>query len=190
MKAVFGAYRRVGVLLLPVGLALFTAGLASGSVRAASNHQVTIYAVATQAQFVNYQDGITRAVGHNPFNADTAKLPPKQQTKKGEFPGNSAFFSFKLYTDANRTHPVGTATYTCSFSFNQVANCNAQYFLKDGSLFASGPVDFTGTGSTLAIVGGTSKYLGASGEVATSAIANGGTSTSKNESRLSLTLIG
>jgi hypothetical protein len=178
---------RLAVLSCSFLLAALVVGVQYSPPAAAAGRQhLTIYAVADKAQYVNIADGITRAQGHNPFNVDS-KLPPPAKGK-GELPGNSVFFSFKLYADSGLKQSIGTATYTCSFNFKQQATCDAYYDLDGNTLFASGPVDFTSTQSTLAVTGGTSKYLGVSGQVAT--LGPGAKPKAKNESRLDFVLLG
>jgi hypothetical protein len=167
-------------VLLAGGVACAAAGAAT-----AKRRQMTMYAVATRVQYVNYVGKINPLHDHNPFNMD-AKQPPPQKGKGG-IPGNSVFFTFKLYSDAGLGHVIGSATYNCSFTFHQHATCDAYYTLKDGTMFASGPVDFTSTNSVLAVSGGTSKYVGSSGEVSTTG--PGPDPAAKNETRLDFVLV-
>lgn len=64
--------RRVALLCVSLVAAAPPSSLASVNCATAttSRKHFVIYAVATRAQYVNYQDGITRAQGHNPFDAD------------------------------------------------------------------------------------------------------------------------
>ena len=102
-----------GVIIVIVAVLSGNGGehLATG---ATSRTDFTIYAVATRAQYVNYENGVTRAQGPNPFDAD----PPEPAYQKGEWPGNSVFFAFALYSDARLTKPIGSASYTCTFAFD------------------------------------------------------------------------
>ncbi len=147
-----------------LAFAALTITLAPHASAASANRNLSLYAVATRVQYVDYSDGITRAKYRNPFNIDSKKFAPT--TGKGvASPGNSAFFAFTLYSDPNRKHTLGTAIYTCSFNFNNNATCQAEYDLKDGILFAAGPVDFKSSRTLLAVTGGTGTYLGAAGQV-------------------------
>jgi hypothetical protein len=149
---------------------------------AARSRGLSLYAVATRVQYVDYSDGITRAKYQNPFNIDSKKFTPT--TGKGvASPGNSAFFAFNLYSDSALKHLLGTAIYTCSFNFNNNADCQAEYDLKNGSLFAAGPVDFKSTKTLLAITGGTGTYLGTAGQVVSL-----GPTNAKSTSRLQIEL--
>jgi hypothetical protein len=165
------------------GAALGAAGVASGSTRAAAGQQkLTVYSVATLAQFINHQDDRQRAVTNNPFNADTSKLVDKEKGK-GPFAGDDTLYSFTLYASADKKKKIGSAVYTCHYNFTRHALCTAYYELNGGTLLASGPVDFNSTHFTLALTGGTSKYLGQNGEVAMTPI-------SDNVQRLAFVLLG
>jgi hypothetical protein len=155
---------------------LFAAGVTSGSAEAATGqHPLTVYSVVTTAQFVNHKDDRQRGLGHNPFLADTAKLAPKN-IGNGPFAGDVTLYAFTLYGNANLTHKIGTAVYTCTYNFTKNALCEASFDLSGGSLLASGPVHFANTSFTLAISGGTNKYFAANGQVAMSQV-------TKNEQR-------
>jgi hypothetical protein len=176
-----------GLLVLTaciIAAALFAVGVTSGSAAAATGQkQLTIYSVATLAQFINHQDDRQRALGNNPFNKDTAKLVVSAQSGSGPFAGDDTVYSFTLYTGANLKKEAGTAVYTCHYNFAKHALCTAYYQLHGGTLLASGPVDFKGTTFTLALTGGTTKYVGSNGEVAMSPV-------SKNIQRLDFVLLG
>lgn len=179
------ATRRVRLaLVLPVvGAAIFAASAAASG---GTHVRLVVYAVATRAQYVDFSDGITRAQYQNPFNLDTKTFPPTRK-KGASSPGNAAFFSFKLYKDSALKERVGEASYACVFNFNNRATCNADYELGQGSLFASGPVDFSTLHATLAITGGTMTYAGRSGQV--SSIGPGSSPAAKSESRLDFELL-
>lgn len=157
------------VHLIAATAALFAVGLLSSSAEAASDtHQLTIYARATQAQFVNHSDDRSRAIDANPFNADTKSLIPltkKKEQGNGPFPGDNALYSFKLFSDAGLKKSVGSAVYSCTYNFSHQAICDANFQLNGGAMFASGPADFDATSFTLAVTGGTNKYFGARGQV-------------------------
>jgi hypothetical protein len=157
------ATSRVSLGFLVVLVVAAALGAAGGS--ATGTQRLTVYAVATRAQFVNTADGIARAVGHNPFNTDTKALVPKNNGK-GPLPGDTAIYSFKLYTSSDRKHSIGTGIYNCTYDFGESGICEATFYLTSGNLSASGPVDFTSSDYTLAVTGGTSRYLGVSGQVA------------------------
>ena len=187
MKKLSRDIRMVALVVLLVGAATGAGAVSSHSAAAATTtrQRVTMYAVATQVQYVNMADKITPARDHNPFNTDAKN--PVAKKGKGGIPGNSVFFSFKLYANADLKQPIGSALYTCTFAFNQRASCDASYDLKGGTMFASGSVDFTGTSSALAVSGGTSKYIGANGEVLTTGPGPG--AAAKNETRLDFILV-
>jgi len=158
--------------------AVVVAGAAATAQRTTASKR-TIYAVATRAQFVNIADGITRGDVKNPFNADVKLMVPKPNGK-GPLPGDTALFSFKLYTSAARKNSVGTASYTCTYTFGNKGTCEAYFDLKNGTIFATGPVDFSASTFSLAITGGTSAYLGADGQIGSIPVAASG----KPETRL------
>jgi hypothetical protein len=134
--------------------------------RAAAGRALTVYAVATKAQFTNHADDRARGTGSNPFNIDVKKLPPPPKTKgKGPQAGDEAIFGFRLYSDAAHKHKVGTAVYSCTFNFGNKALCQADFELDSGAMFASGPANFASTSLTLAVSGGSGAYLGARGQV-------------------------
>jgi hypothetical protein len=157
--------RATATAAVPILLLLsLTPAVANAGSSASTNRTLSLYAVVTRAQYVDYSDGITRAKYQNPFAIDSNKFKPT--TGKGvASPGNSAFFEFRLYSDPAHTHPAGTAIYNCSFAFNNHATCEAEYQLANGTLFASGPIDFASNRSLLAVTGGAGTYLGLAGQV-------------------------
>jgi hypothetical protein len=172
----------LGAVML--GLVLFAAGAASGSAKAATGKRtsLTIYSVATLAQFINHQDDRQRAMNNNPFGAATGNLNPKQ-TGNGPFAGDDTLYSFNLYRDVSKTKQAGTAVYTCHYNFTRHALCTAYFTFNGGVLLAAGPVDFNSTRFTLALTGGTKAYLGQNGQVAMSPV-------SRNEQQLTFELLG
>jgi hypothetical protein len=185
VRVAIGGSRRIVAIALLVGVALFAGRVTSGSARTESGKQrLTVYAVATAAQFMDHSDDRARGDGNNPFDADTKALAPVSAARekgKGPYPGDDALYSFKLYAGADLKQRIGSATYTCVYNFDQKALCEAYFTLNGSALFASGPVDFTSTQFTLAVTGGTSKYLGTRGEVASAPAAK---PSAKNETRL------
>ncbi len=163
-----GAIRSSGLIFATAGLigvALFAGARPSGSVRAGvANHKLTFYAYATHVRFVNHADDRARGNIHNPFNADAKSLVTVTKGT-GPFPGDTAQYNFKLYRDPNLKHGAGSAVYTCTFNFAHHAICTALYEVSTGTMFASGPTDFDSTQFTLAVTGGTGKYLSARGQV-------------------------
>ena len=152
-----------GVLLAIVATALLAAVAPAG--QAAGTKGLTIYAVATRAQFTNHADDRVRGSGSNPFNVDVKHLPTPKTTGKGPQAGDEALFTFKLYSDAAFKHQIGTAVYDCTVNFGHMALCKADFELHNGALFASGPTNFDSTTFTLAVSGGTGSYLGTRGQV-------------------------
>jgi hypothetical protein len=158
----------LSLALIAVG-ALLSGPTASGASGGGSaQKKLTIWAVATRAQYLNFADDRARGTGSNPFNADVKSLGPISEAKQkgnGPFPGDKAMYTFKLYTSPGLKKSAGSATYTCTFSFLKKAICVAYFKLNGGTMFGSGPADFTSTRITFAVTGGTSKYLGVRGQV-------------------------
>jgi hypothetical protein len=175
-------------LLLPVVLlgilgALGVTGGASGARTAASNKVMTIYSVATLASFLNHEDDRQRSALANPFNADQKALTP-HDTGNGPFAGDQTLFSFNLFSSPSLKKKIGTAVYTCDYNFNKHALCIATYTLNNGTLLATGDVDFNAGAFTLALNGGTKTYLNANGQVAMTTVAS-----TKNVQKLSFLLL-
>jgi hypothetical protein len=165
-----------------IGAALLAAAVASGSAKAAAGQQkLTIYSVATAAQYIDHADDRQRGTGKNPFTVDAA-IPNPNNKGSGPFAGDDTLYSFTLYKDQTKTKKVGTAVYTCHYNFAKHALCDAFYKINGSTLLAAGPVLFTSTTFTLAITGGTNKYFGSNGEVAESSI-------TKNLQRLQFDLL-
>jgi hypothetical protein len=149
--------------------AVFTVALlgSAGANAAPARQQFTIYAKATQVQFVNHADDRARGNVTNPFSADT-KLPPPPTAnsgKKGARAGDNALLSFKLYRDPSLKKRIGSAVYSCTFNFAHNALCEETFELNDGTMFAAGPVDLDAASFTIAVTGGTSRYFGVRGEI-------------------------
>jgi hypothetical protein len=172
-----GHSRVLSAMVLLICVALLGGRVASGSVeRTASDQKLTIYAVATTAQFMNHADDRIRGMSNNPFSPDAQALvivAKGQEKGNGPFPGDDVLYSFKLYPSADRKTSAGSAIFTCYYDFFKRATCDAYFELRGGVMLASGPVVFDSTRFTLAVTGGTGKYLGTSGEVlATPAASN------------------
>ena len=163
-------------------LALLGITAATGSAQAAAPRSLTIYARATQAQYINHSDDRERGVAKNPFNVDASKLPPTKETGTGTQTGDEARYGFKLFSDSAFKRPIGTATYSCRFTQPKLALCEADFQLNDGTMFGSGPARFNTASITLAVSGGSGRYLGARGQVSSAPAAG------KDASRLTFTL--
>ena len=142
------------------------AGVAVASGTAAAGRDLTIFTVATGAQFINTEDDRARGASNNPFDVRTNKLRPKvNDVGDGPFPGDVAVYNFDLYTNKALKKREGTASYTCYFNYAKRALCQAFYELPGGTVTAAGPVDFKKTGFTLVVTGGTKKYLAERGQM-------------------------
>jgi hypothetical protein len=156
-----------GLTLVAVAALLAIPAFAGPAGATTSARTLTVYALATRAQFTNHADDRQRGLSSNPFNVDTKKLPPILKTEKGKGgkAGDRAIYGFKLFSDAAMKKRIGTAVYTCTFNFGNVAFCSADFQLNGGAMYASGPADFNSTTLTLAVSGGTGPYLGRRGQV-------------------------
>ena len=172
-------------IFLLAGATLLAATVA-GSARAGSSaEKLTVYAVATTAQFMNHADDRLRGMSTNPFNVKSQGLVLKTNGKEkgnGPFPGDDILYSFKLYGDPKLRKRAGAAMFTCYYTFVKRATCDSYLELDGGVLLASGQVVFNGTRFVLSVSGGTDSYLGAGGEVRASPAA-------KNAERLELRLL-
>ena len=162
---------RRGAAFVAAALALVCASVfvaRAGAVPgAATGHRVvTVYSVATGLQYINTADDRARGHVNNPLDSGANKLAPKSSgSGNGPFAGDVALYALKLYSNPTLKRPAGTAVYTCYFNYDRHALCQAYYKLNDGgTLVASGPVDFSASGFTIVVTGGTKKYLGARGE--------------------------
>jgi hypothetical protein len=140
---------------------------ASGASQGAQN--LRVYAVPATVQFMNHADDRLRGMSTNPFKLkQEAVILGKNGKEKGNgpFPGDDILYGFKLFADAKRSKPVGTAMFTCYYEFVKRATCDSYFDLTNkGLLLASGQVKFGGTDFTLGVTGGTNTYFGALGQV-------------------------
>jgi len=143
---------------------------AVGAGTAGAGHSLTIYAVATKGQYADHADDRARGVLDNPFNADENR--PTGSGKKTRA-GDNALIALKLYSDPSFKKRIGSGTYSCTFTTAKVALCNADFELNNGSMSASGPTNFDAATFTLAVSGGTGKYLGARGQVSSAPLGKG-----------------
>ncbi len=157
-------------LAMTLGVAATAAAVAGagsyGAPATRETHSIVLYAKVIRVQFINHADDRQRGGLTNPFNAD-ARLPPPPNAnvgKKGARAGDNALFSFKLYSDAKLAKRVGSVVYSCTFNVAHQAICEADFELKGGTMFASGPADLDTAEFTLPVNGGTGAYLGARGE--------------------------
>jgi hypothetical protein len=126
-----------------------------------------MYSVATGLQYINSADDSARGKVNNPLDRVADKLAPKNSGGgDGPVAGDIAVYSVALYSDSTLKRHAGSGVYTCYFNYGQHALCQAYYKSSaGGTLVASGPVDFSTSGFTIVITGGTNAYLGARGEV-------------------------
>jgi hypothetical protein len=130
------------------------------------DRSLVVYAKPARAQFVNHADDRERGEIRNPFNPDAPLSPPSANSaRKGARAGDTALFSFKLYSDARLTRPIGSAIYSCTFNFAQEAICEANFALRGGTMIALGPARLSGPHLVLPVIGGTGRYAGAHGQL-------------------------
>ena len=107
---------------------------ASGASRA--SQKLTVYAVPATVQFMNHADDRLRGMSTNPFNlkAEAVIIDAKGKEKgNGPFPGDDILYAFKLFADAKRTKPIGTAMFTCYYGFGKRATCESYFDLARAS---------------------------------------------------------
>ena len=103
------------IVLLATALAV---PAASGASQA--SQKLTVYAVPTTVQFMNHADDRLRGMSTNPFKlkSDAVIIGANGKEKGyGPFPGDDILYGFKIFSDAKRTKPIGTAMFTCYFQF-------------------------------------------------------------------------
>jgi len=171
----------VALFALVLAAVLVSAAGATGA-GATANRVVTVYSVATGVQYINTEDDRVRGRLNHPLDPAAAKLTPKGSgSGKGPFAGDVAIYALTLYSNQALKRAAGSGVYTCFFNYDQHALCKAYFKLKGaGTLVASGPIDFKGSKFTIVVTGGTSKYLGARGELKAAA----GQSSSRVDFRL------
>jgi hypothetical protein len=160
--------RRAGIVAVCL-LGLVTVGAASGA-RTAHRSAAkvtgwTIYSQTKSQQFLDHADDRSRGLGNNPFGTAGDSQIVTNEAGNGPFPGDNAYFSFRIYSDPLRTKRIGSATYACSYNFNKNAYCEVQYAFKDGTIVGGGAFSFNSYDFPIAIQGGTGKYEGAGGQV-------------------------
>ena len=139
---------------------------ASGASRASP--KLTVYAVPATVQFMNHADDRLRGMSTNPFDLKAEAViigANGKQKGNGPFPGDDILYAFKLFGDAKRTKPIGTAMFTCYYEFAKRATCESYFEFARGLLLASGQVPFGASHFTLGVTGGTRAYFGALGQL-------------------------
>ncbi len=148
-------------------------GTASGGTAVTPSRSFVVYGKPKHSQSVNHADDRERGDKLNSFNADGLPTPPSANSgEKGTRAGDNALVTIVLYADRNLTRAVGTATYSCTYNFDQEATCDGQFQIGTGTIIALGPARLDGSQIVLAVTGGTGRYAGAHGQV-TSATAAG-----------------
>jgi hypothetical protein len=135
------------------------------SVASARPTTLVRYSSATKEQFIDNGDDEVRGWSTNPFGM----RDPKQEAAEdadtgGPFPGDESLFGFGIRSQPKAT-TANPATFTCLYAFAKRAYCDATVSLPGGTLFGSGAFAFAAKRYTIAIVGGTGDFDGASGEL-------------------------
>jgi hypothetical protein len=155
-------------VLATLAAAVVTASVAVPVAQASTQarRSVVFYAKPTRAQFINHAADRKRGNFTNPF-ADVLPTPPGANSGKvGARTGDTAIFTLKLYSDARLTRAVGTASYSCTVTFDKQAICEGQFQLAaGGTMIAMGPADLKSGNLVLPVTGGTGRYAGAHGQL-------------------------
>jgi hypothetical protein len=138
-------------------------GAAHGA--AGGSQRLIIYSVASQEQFINNNDDEARGDVNNPFGTHNRTAAADKENGKGPFPGDEALFSFKVYGSSTLKTSTGTAVFVCLYEFDKKAFCHASFQLDGGTLIASGVVSFDAKRFAFAVVGGSGKYSGVTGDI-------------------------
>ena len=161
-------------LLTALAVAAIAATIAAPLAAASTQgRSFVVYAKPMQAQFVNHADDRARGKILNPFDGNTLPTPPSANAgKKGARAGDTALLSFRLYSDLNLTRLIGNAIYSCTFNFAHQAVCEANFALNGGTMIAMGPANMDSSNLVLPVTGGTGRYAGAHGQLASRASGN------------------
>jgi len=146
-----------------------TIGLVPGLKSPSGAQAVDEFTLPLHEIFINNNDDEARGDVNNVFGLHDTKAAASKENGDGPFPGDSAFFSFSVFTTSALSGKPGSALYMCQYYFAKNAFCDAQFQVSGGSLVAAGLLNFDGTTFELAVTGGTGKYLGASGDIHASA---------------------
>jgi hypothetical protein len=131
-----------------------------------SKKTVAAYSTPYQETFINNDDDEARGAANDAFaNHKTADAAHARESSGGPFPGDEAFFSFKLFANPKLRATNGSALYSCQYEFNKNAFCDASFQLNGGTLIGAGALVFNGSTFELSITGGTGIYSGMTGEV-------------------------
>jgi hypothetical protein len=132
----------------------------------ATPNKNTLYSLVTEEQFIDNGDDEARGYAENPFEIhDSGLQASEDEDKNGPYPGDEAVFLFNVYSDHSLKKKVGWATYTCQYSFNRNAFCDAAYELDGGTMTGAGSFSFNAPTFEMAITGGTGSYASSSGEL-------------------------
>jgi hypothetical protein len=130
-----------------------------------STHTIGLYTAPAGETFVNNDDDEARGGVNNPTGSHIPTASADEEKNRGPYPGDEGIYQVTLYKNADLTHPVGTATYTCQYQFFHNGLCDASYQIGGGTLIAEGALVFSATRYSLAVTGGIGTLNGQTGQV-------------------------
>ncbi len=126
---------------------------------------VSAYSTPDKETFINNNDDEARGAANSALANKATDAASARENSGGPFPGDEAFFSFKLYANSKLAATTGSALYSCQYEFAKNAFCDASFQLNGGTLTGTGALTFDGNTFELAITGGTGIYSGLTGSV-------------------------
>jgi hypothetical protein len=159
----------LAIVAAVLGAVLCTAGVAS-SAGSAKAQKFTFYASIKNERYINNVDDLSRGEGHNPFGNVSSVKPPTNEKVSGPLAGDEAMYAFDLYKDSDLKSSAGKVIFVCWYNFNRNALCDAAFQLSGGTLIGKGAFNFADEKFSLALIGGTSQYRSASGDVEVTAL--------------------
>jgi hypothetical protein len=174
VSAEFMATARPIACLAAWVVALLAVAATSGPAHAASAspwHTTVLYSSPSNQTFIDNTDSLTRGALNNPFGTHSSVSSISEATD-GPFPGDEAVYSFNVYADKALTRQIGSALYTCEYTFGRNGFCDATFELSGGTVIGAGILNFSSKAFTLAVTGGDGKYSEMVGDLQTSASGN------------------
>ncbi|MCP9486679.1 MAG: hypothetical protein MSC30_12515 [Gaiellaceae bacterium MAG52_C11] len=124
-------------------------------------------ALATVAGGVSLASASAEGVGGKTLTLISESTEIEQYVDNGE-PGEGigdvVFFQENLYDRTRGSKPVGHSEIMCFFIGDDSARCSGTFFLPEGKIEAGGAIHFQRV-SRIPVLGGTSAYAGARGEL-------------------------
>ena len=166
-RKTLGTTARLGCLAA-VAIGLLGAAATAAAERAASSpwRTMTVYSSPVNQTFIDNTDSLTTGGLNNPFGTHSSVSSTSlTEATNGPFPGDEGIYSFNLYADKALTRRVGSALYTCEYSFGRNGFCDATFQLAGGTVIGAGVLNFSSQAFTLAVTGGVGKYAGMVGDL-------------------------